>query len=283
MPPVSVIIPAYNRVAVIGAAIASVLDQSFTDFELIVVDDVSTDGTVAAVEAIDDPRLRLVRRAANGGPGAARNSGVAAARGGIIAFLDSDDLWLPEKLTRQFAFMGERGVPVCCTGFELHRPGGGAPEIRLPDPPHLSGEDMIEKADITIGTTMAIERGFLDRVGPFDENMRRLEDWDWQLRLGRLGGLDFVPEALAIHHAPDMREIAEATGIAARLIVAKHAAALAAVDAGLARRLRAMAARHQASANWMSGHYPAALGQALLSMSLQPGAALRFATRRLTG
>ena len=88
-PAVSVIIPAYNRAAVIGAAIASVLGQSFTDFELIVVDDVSIDGTVAAVEAIGDPRLRVVRRAANGGPGAARNSGVAAARGDIVAFLDT--------------------------------------------------------------------------------------------------------------------------------------------------------------------------------------------------
>ena len=277
------IIPAYNRAAEIGDAIAGVLDQSFADFELIVVDDVSTDGTAAAVEAIADPRLRLVRREANGGPGAARNSGVAAARGKIIAFLDSDDRWLPEKLARQLAFMGERGVAVCCTGFELHRPGGGAPEVRLPDPPHLIGDDMIDRADITIGTTMAIERDLFDRVGPFDENMRRLEDWDWQLRLGRLGGLDFVPEALAIHHAPDARDIAEATADAARLIVAKHAAALAAVDIGLARRLRAMAARHRASANWMSGRYLGALGQAVQSLSLQPFAALRFAARRLGG
>ena len=67
------IIPAYNRAAEIGVAIASVLGQSFADFELIVVDDLSTDGTMAAVEAIGDPRLRVVRRAANGGPGAARN------------------------------------------------------------------------------------------------------------------------------------------------------------------------------------------------------------------
>jgi len=278
-----VIIPAYNRAAEIGDAIASVLAQTFADFELVVVDDVSTDGTVAAVEAIADPRLRLVRRETNGGPGAARNSGVAASRGAIIAFLDSDDRWLPEKLERQIGFMRERGVPVCCTGFALHRPGGGAPEVRLPDPPHLDGADMIDRADITIGTTMAIERGLFDRVGPFDEDMRRLEDWDWQLRLGRLVGMDFVPAALAVHNAPDARAIADATADAARLIVAKHAAALAAIDAGLARRLRAMAARHRASANWMSGLYLAALGQAVKSLSLQPAAALGFAVRRLAG
>ena len=262
------------------------LSQSFTDFELIVVDDASTDGTVAAAEAIADPRLRVVRRAANGGPGAARNSGVAAAQGGIVAFLDSDDRWLPEKLGRQIAFMRDRGVSVCCTGFELHRPGGGAPEIRLPDPPFLTGADMIEKADITIGTTMAIDRALFDRVGPFDETMRRLEDWDWQLRLGRvdgLGGLAFVPAVLAVHHAPDARDIAATTRDAARLIVAKHEAALAAIDAGLARRLRAMAARHRSAANRLSGRYPAALGQALVSLWLQPATALGFAFRRLTG
>jgi glycosyltransferase involved in cell wall biosynthesis len=278
-----VIIPAYNRAAEIGVAIASVLEQSFTDFELIVVDDLSTDGTVAAVEAIADPRLRLVRRQYNGGPGAARNSGVLASRGEIIAFLDSDDLWLPEKLARQVAFMSERGVPICCTGFRHLRPRGGGPEIRLPDPPHLTGDDMIDHADVTIGTTMAIERELFDLVGPFDENMRRLEDWDWQLRLGRIGGLDFVPAALAIHYAPDARDIADATDAAAGLILSKHGAALAAVDARLDRRLRAMAARHQASANWISGRYLGALGHALQSLSLQPAAALEFAARRLSG
>ena len=102
-PPVSVVIPAYNRAATIGAAIDSVLRQTFTDFELVVVDDGSTDGTLAAARAVTDPRLRVVAAPHNLGAAGARNLGVAEARGTWIAFQDSDDEWLPEKLARQMA------------------------------------------------------------------------------------------------------------------------------------------------------------------------------------
>ena len=102
-PSVSIVIPAYNRADSIVAAIESVLRQTWTDFELIVVDDGSTDGTVAAARRIDDPRLRLTEGRVNRGAAAARNLGAAEARGGWIAFQDSDDEWLPEKLEKQMA------------------------------------------------------------------------------------------------------------------------------------------------------------------------------------
>ena len=94
-PPVSVVIPAYNRAATIGAAIDSVLRQTWEDFELVVVDDGSTDGTLAAARAVTDPRLRVVAAPHNLGAAGARNLGVAEARGTWIAFQDSDDEWLP--------------------------------------------------------------------------------------------------------------------------------------------------------------------------------------------
>jgi glycosyltransferase involved in cell wall biosynthesis len=100
-PRVSVIIPAYNRAETITTAIRSVQAQSIGDWELLVVDDASTDNTVAVVESILDPRIRLLRQTTNGGPSVARQTGVDAASGEFVALLDSDDEWLPEKLAKQ--------------------------------------------------------------------------------------------------------------------------------------------------------------------------------------
>ena len=102
-PPVSVVLPAFNRAASIAGALESVLRQTWRDFELIVVDDASTDGTREAVAAVRDPRLRLLASPANRGAAAARNLGIAAARGDWVAFQDSDDEWLPLKLEKQMA------------------------------------------------------------------------------------------------------------------------------------------------------------------------------------
>src|SRR5262245_17150631 len=101
MPHVSVIIPAYNAAAFIAGAVQSVLDQTFQDFEIIVVDDGSKDGTVAALEPFGS-HIR-VHRQQNAGVARARNTGAALATGSWVAFLDADDLWIPQKLERQLA------------------------------------------------------------------------------------------------------------------------------------------------------------------------------------
>ncbi len=101
-PEVSVIIPTYNRCAMVREAIASVLAQRDVNFELIVVDDGSTDGTSEMLAGLDGI---IVERTAHRGPAAARNRGVARATAPLIAFLDSDDLWVPDKLSRQLGFM----------------------------------------------------------------------------------------------------------------------------------------------------------------------------------
>ncbi|MCP4327881.1 MAG: glycosyltransferase family 2 protein [Alphaproteobacteria bacterium] len=279
-PAVSVIIPVFNRGAEVTAAIESVVAQTFVDFEIVVVDDASTDDTVATVEAHSDSRIRVARNAVNRGPGGARNAGVAAARADIVAFLDSDDWWRPEKLERQLSFMAEHGTDVCCTGFDLIRPGRPGTERRLPDPPRLGPADMVERGDICIGTTMAVRRDTFDRVGPFDERLRRLEDWDWLLRLGRHRALDFVPESLAVHLAPAARDAAGVTRAAATLILDKHSENLARIDPGLPRRLKAMTARHVAAADWISGRPVAALISGLRALSLAPASGLRFVARR---
>src|SRR4030042_5052103 len=101
MPTVSIIIPTYNRAHLVMRAINSVLDQSFQDFEIIIVDDASRDNTEKMVSGIRDKRIFYIRHEKNRGGSAARNTGIKQARGEYIAFLDSDDEWLPEKLEKQ--------------------------------------------------------------------------------------------------------------------------------------------------------------------------------------
>lgn len=98
IPTVSVVIPTYNRAHLVGRAIQSVLNQTYQDFEIIVVDDGSTDNTEEVVKSFNDPRIRYIRHDQNRGGSAARNTGIKMARGEYIAFQDSDDEWLPEKL-----------------------------------------------------------------------------------------------------------------------------------------------------------------------------------------
>ena len=135
-PTVSVIVPTYNREHMIGRALESVLAQEFTDFELIVVDDASTDNTEAVVRASGDSRIRYIREPANGGPNAARNRGMREARGEFLAFLDSDDEWLPGKLGRQVARFSELPdrVGAVYTGVETIDDDGSVshfvPELR---------------------------------------------------------------------------------------------------------------------------------------------------------
>lgn len=281
-PAVSVVVPAYNRAREIVDSLGSILGQSFRGFELIVVDDASTDRTVEVVEAMVDPRVRLVRHEANRGPGAARNSGVAAARGRYVAFLDSDDRWYRDKLARQIAFLESSGARACCTAFHIRRKGREQPELRLPSGNVLRFADLIEQADVCIGTTMMIDRAFFVEIGPFDERLRRLEDWEWELRLAMHADLPFVAEPLACHNAPVSRPIADETRQAAEIVLGLHRERLAAQDPALARRLEAVTLRHVAYAAMKSGDRRGAVRYGLRSLRADPAHGFADLFRRLT-
>jgi glycosyltransferase involved in cell wall biosynthesis len=197
---VSVVIPAYNRCDVIGAAIRSVLQQQLPaadwSYEIVVVDDGSSDDLDQALQPFSE-HVRLLRHKNNAGAAAARNTGAQAAYGELIAFLDSDDIWLPGKLFRQVSAMQQYGWDASCTGFVLVEPGGR--EVVAPDLPTkaLSLADLVWGCVVSPGSTLLCRRSLFANVGLFDTALKRLEDWDWLLRLARFAPLGFVAEPLA--------------------------------------------------------------------------------------
>lgn len=218
-PALSVVIPAYNRAASIVAAIESVLRQSFGDFELVVVDDGSADGTAAAAEAVADPRLRVVRLGANRGAAAARNAGVAEARGAWIAFQDSDDEWLPEKLARQLDRLAARpdAIAAYCGlltvgaldapeasdstgGATGHATGHRTRVLYTPPPETGLVEGRIQptllERNVVSTQTLVVRRDVFLGLGGFDESLPAMEDWEFAIRLAGAGEIAFVDAPL---------------------------------------------------------------------------------------
>lgn len=210
-PLVSVVIPSYNRGHAIGACIDSVLAQTLEDFEIVVVDDASTDDTRARVAAIADPRVRYVAHAANRGGAAARNTGVRAARGDFIAFLDSDDSWSPRKLERQIALLGERGPDygVAYTWF-IGRDRDGREVSRSDHSLDGSVADALLVANY-VGTfsSIVVRRDVFERVGGLDESLRSCQDWDLSIRLSRVTKICCVEDYLVsyFHNGADKHRI----------------------------------------------------------------------------
>lgn len=196
-PTVSVILPCYNRHQSLAAAINSVLTQSFTDFELIVVDDGSPQTLKPVLDAIVDPRLRYLRRPHNGGAAAARNTGIAAARGQFIAFQDSDDLWLPGKLERQLALFAQLGEDIGIVtshriiyGRDEHFKFGAekvcvAPSLRT----RRAGADqtgaMLHANRLSLPCAL-FRRALLPTAEWFDPCARANEDWEFAVRISQL-------------------------------------------------------------------------------------------------
>lgn len=185
-PLVSVILPTFNRAPLILRSIESVLHQSYRHLELIVVDDGSTDGTREVVLAIPDSRIRYVRCPHNGGPGYARNRGLQVASGPLIAFQDSDDEWMPDKLAKQVRLLQREPVDVglVCSAYRIVFEDGNTLTV---SPPAHPGPDEFEN-DLLRGfrfipPTWLVRRECLDQAGPFDEHLPNREDWELVFRI----------------------------------------------------------------------------------------------------
>jgi glycosyltransferase involved in cell wall biosynthesis len=181
---VSVIIPTYNRADLLEQAIRSVLAQTCTDYEIIVVDDGSTDDIQHVVMCVNDARVRY-ERLPHGGVSKARNHGIRTARGQYIAFLDSDDAFMPDKLQKQLAFFEQHpDVGMIYTGYT-----SVDEDLKMlrehPAPLYTDYRPMLTSCTIATPTVM-VRRDVFERVGMFDETMHLAEDIDLWCRIFRL-------------------------------------------------------------------------------------------------
>lgn len=211
----SVILPTYNRASLVQRAIRSVLGQTYDDFELLVVDDMSTDQTAEVVRGLRDDRIQYVRRAQNGGVAATRNTGIRLARGKYIALLDDDDEYYERFLERMhdaFETSSERvGLGWCGTRTVMDTEAG---EIVLKEniwqPRFESREEaylsFLGSRQIGTGCGIVVRAACLDVVGPFDESMRKSVDTEFFCRCVRQYDFLVVPEVLIkIHGHPHSR------------------------------------------------------------------------------
>jgi len=209
MPRVSVIIPTYNRAHVVGEAIDSVLAQTYQDFEIIVVDDGSTDNTREVLEdyARRHPdKMRVIYRQTNGGAGAARNDGIRASQGEYIAFLDSDDLYLPNRLESAVRFLDEHPEYGAAYAEVRHLGLGATASSGLWVAAHgggRSGHIFAALCDHQMITTptVTIRRSALERAGSFDEQILSGQDTEMWWRVARQTPIGYVDAVVAAFRA----------------------------------------------------------------------------------
>ncbi|MGV8892529.1 MAG: glycosyltransferase family 2 protein [Burkholderiaceae bacterium] len=196
VPVVSIIIPSYNRGYCIAQCIRSVLKQTFMDYEIIVVDDASSDDTRAQVLSIADSRISYLAHDSNQGGAAARNTGIRVAQGEFIAFLDSDDYWQPDKLEKQIAALRRLGPTyglsytwLSCVDDE------GTETLRIN--PEIEGEcleEMLAKNFIGTFSNIVVRKSLLIEVGALDESFRSCQDWDLFIRLTKRASVHCLRE-----------------------------------------------------------------------------------------
>lgn len=222
-PMVSVVVPTYNRADLLERCLGSVLRQTWTDLELILVDDASTDDTATLAAGITDPRLVYRRHGENRGGGAARNTGLAMARGGYVAFLDSDDEWRPEKLERQLASFAGAAPDVGLVYCGFLKQGAPAPRARPLYRGDVSREILVSNF-IGTASTPLIRRPRLEEVGGLDPRLPSCQDWDLWIRLSLVCAFEAVPDSLVIYHRQENSLSGDRQGVVAghRRIARKH-------------------------------------------------------------
>jgi glycosyltransferase involved in cell wall biosynthesis len=211
MPTVSVVIPSYNRASLLKEAIDSVLGQDFDDFELIVIDDGSTDDTPGLLQSY--PNICVVRQDRRG-VSAARNAGIRRASGRFLAFLDSDDLWLPKKLSAQIAFFKTHPEAVICQTQEIWIRSG----VRVnPKRRHRKHSGMIFDRSVELclvsPSAVMLERSLLDEVGWFDESLPACEDYDLWLRIAWRFPIHLISMPLVIKRGGHADQLSRAPGL----------------------------------------------------------------------
>lgn len=205
-PKVCVILPVHNGADVLMRAIGSVLDQELHEFELIVIDDGSTDDSAQLVRAIDDDRVRLIRLEENRGGNCARNEGIRASRAPLIAFLDSDDRYLPNKLSWVAAEFDRRPeLDLLVDSFvKIRAPGARKPEVVRKNPV-IEDRERFRTALFTrqlwkATPAITVRRETALKAGMFDETLRRLQDLDFLIRTSRFANCASTDQVLWVKY-----------------------------------------------------------------------------------
>jgi glycosyltransferase involved in cell wall biosynthesis len=223
---ISVVIPTFNRAHRIGTAIRSVQSQTYADWELIVVDDGSTDGTRALVErmAADDARIRYLRLQHNSGAQHARNTGIKTACGEWVAFLDSDDEWIPESLEWRMAIAAAEHVAIVHSEAYVMRRDQARRPYNIPNwrgnvyTNALSREGPMFQA-------LLVKKAALAHIGYLDENVVAFQEWDLSIELARTFAFGFEPRPTFIYDFDSVDAMSRSPVLAAegyRYIVRKH-------------------------------------------------------------
>lgn len=242
VPEVSVIIPTKNRAHYVSSAIQSVLDQTFGDFEIIVVDGASIDNTREVISKFDDERICYIREKIDRGASASRNTGIRRSRGKFIAFLDDDDLWMPSKVEKQLQLISEKhSIGAVYTGTLRFNKSGKI--IRF-QKPYLKGNifpQILKKNYIGNCSRVMVRRECFDRTGLFDEKLSACEDWDMWIRLAKHYQFDYIIEPLVLYrvHEKGISSNRHAILQATKLMFNKFSADLNASDNARAQKILA--------------------------------------------
>ncbi|MBD0302712.1 MAG: glycosyltransferase [Tolypothrix sp. T3-bin4] len=200
MPIISVVIPAYNSEKTIRDTIESVLQQSFKDFELIVIDDGSQDSTYQVVSSFSDPRVRVFSYP-NAGVSASRNRGITKANGEFLAFLDADDLWTPDKLEAQLRALEDNPQAAVAYSWTDYIDESGQ-FLHPGNHPTATGDvysDLLVNDFLENGSNPLIRREALRKVGGFDESLCGPEDWELFIRLAACYPFVVVPRSQILY------------------------------------------------------------------------------------
>ena len=227
-PRVSVILPTYNRAHVLLRAVQSIVGQTYQDFELLIIDDGSTDTTADVVREINDSRVTYIRKAVNTGRSAARNTGLKIASGEYIAFQDSDDESHPTRLEKEVDVLDSAGQNIGIVYTDMQRKCRGG-ETYVIKSPHFNSDSKLYPdslgftlKDIGIGTCM-MRTSAIKEGGPFDECLDCLEDLEYFIRLSKYCNFTHIQKPLLTYYEEEPDEIkVSKTAEARKIILAKY-------------------------------------------------------------
>lgn len=195
---VSVVIPTYNRADLLEKAVASLQSQTYKNLEIIIVDDCSTDHTFEIVQKMDDSRIIYIKHEKNKGGSESRNTGIQQGSGEYIAFLDSDDQWLPEKITLQLEVFRENpDAGVVYTGVKVVESERLIREI-VPENRGDILRELIKFNCIDTTSSIMVKKELLTKIGGFDTAIPSCQDWDLYLRLAQITEFDYVKIPLVL-------------------------------------------------------------------------------------